>query len=287
MLVYTVTIWGANVVMIKVMAAQFDAVQLAAIRTVIAFAFIAMIAHMLGYRPRRVSRGELLPLAAAAFLMVYAHQILLTQGLTWSTATNGALALSLNPLLSVVLGVLLFRERLAPVAAVGVLLGFGGAAVVILNRSSAQLRFHALGDALLIASMLVYVAAGAFMRNLSGRLGSVAIAWYMYLLGSVMLVLHAVLQPSFWTAQAWDADVLPWVLIPVSGLLSTALGGLAWSHGIARLGLGRTAIFLNLMPVSALAAAVAFLGESVQPAHVAGFGLVLTGTWMANRRKSL
>jgi drug/metabolite transporter (DMT)-like permease len=287
MMLFTVAIWGANVVMIKVMAAHFEAVHLAAIRTAVAFAFIAAIAPIVGFRPHRVSRSDLLLLSAAAFLMVYLHQILLTQGLAWSTATNGGLALSLNPLFSVVLGALLFGERLGGVGAFGVLLGIVGAAVVILNRTGAELRFHGAGDAMLIGSMLVYVGAGVFMRRLAGRMGAVDVAWYMHLIGGVMLVLHAALLPSSWTAEAWRADLLPWVLVGISGFFSTALGGLGWSWGISRLGLGRTAVFLNLLPVSTLATAVTFLGEEVRPTHIVGLLLVLAGTWMAlNARRS-
>lgn len=287
MLLYTVGIWGANVVMIKVMAAYFEAVHLAAIRTVVAFVFIAAVGCVIGFRPQRVSRSDFLSLTAAAFLMVYVHQILLTQGLAWSTATNGGLALSLNPLFSVVLGALLFGERLGALGAFGVVLGVAGAAVVILNRSGADLQFHGMGDAMLIGSMLVYVAAGVFMRRVAGRVSPVAVVWYMHLIGGVMLVVHAALLPAFWTAGAWKADVLPWVLVAVSGFFSTALGGLGWSQGISRLGLGRTAVFLNLLPVSTLGTAVAFLGEVVRPAHVVGFLLVLSGTWLALNARRL
>lgn len=272
--------------MIKVMAAHFEAVHLAAIRTVVAFAFIAGAGHLLGFRWQRVGRFELACLSAAAFLMVYAHQNLLTWGLSWSTATNGALALSLNPLLSVLLAAALFGERLGATGLAGVVLGVFGAAVVVLNRSGAQMRLQGAGDALLIASMLVYVAGGAFMRKLTGRVGAAAIAWYMHLIGGLMLCVHAAFVPEVWTAQAWQAPGHVWLLVLVSGLLSTALGGLAWSYGIARIGLGRTAAFLNLMPLSALAMAVAFLGETLVPPHIAGFMLVLTGTWLVNRKNS-
>lgn len=286
-LLYTVAIWGINVVMIKVMAAHFEAVHLATIRTVVAFVFIALVGRVIGFQPQRPSRQDFLLLCAAAFLMVYAHQILLTQGLQWSTATNGGLALSLNPLLSVLLGAVLFGERLGIAGVAGVAMGIVGAAVIVLNRSGAELRLHGAGDVLLLASMLVYVGAGAFMRSLSQRLGSVAIAWHMHWIGSVMLVLHAALVPSFWTAEAWTADTGPWLLIAASGLLSTALGGLGWSFGISRLGLGRTAVFLNLLPVSTLLTAVLFLGEHPRPAHGVGFLLVLCGTWLAfNRRRA-
>jgi drug/metabolite transporter (DMT)-like permease len=281
-LVYTVAAWGANVVVIKAMTAHFEAVHLAALRTVVAFAFIALVARLAaGFRPERIGRRDFLELSAAALLMVYAHQILLTQGLAWSTATNGGLALSLNPLLSLLLGAVLFGERLGAGGVAGVVMGIAGAAFVILNRSGAELRLHGAGDALLFASMLAYVGAGAFMRSLSKRLSPVAIAWHMHWIGGVMLVTHAALLPAFWTADAWDVELTPWLLILASGLFSTALGGLGWSYGISRLGLGRTAVFLNLLPVSTLVTAVLFLGEQARPAHALGFLLVLCGTWLA------
>lgn len=288
LVLYTVIVWGVNVVMIKLMTAHFDTVHLSAVRTVLAFAFIALLARLSGFRPRRLAGRDLAGLVAAAALMVYAHQLLLTQGLAWSSATNGGLALSLNPILSVLLGAALFGERLGALGATGVVLGVTGAAVVILNRSGAELRLHGIGDALLLLSMLVYVAAGVFVRRLAQRLSPVAIAYHMHLIGGIMLVAHAAFVPGFWQAQSWTPGIAPWLLILASALFSTAIGGLGWSHGISRLGLGRTAVFLNLLPVSTLATAVLFLGEPLRPEHAVGFALVLCGTWLAvNRRRPL
>lgn len=281
MLVYTVVIWGANVVMIKLMTAHFETVHLSAIRTVLAFGFIAALARLIGFRSQRLKLPEVLGLTAAAALMVYAHPLLLTQGLAWSSATNGGLALSLNPLLSVLLGAALFGERLGALGAAGVVMGLLGAAVVILNRTGAELRFHGMGDALLLLSMLVYVAAGVFMRRLSERLSAVAIVYYMHLIGAVMLLAHAAVLPGFWNTEAWTPGIAPWLLVGASALFSTAMGGLGWSYGISRLGLGRSTVFLNLLPVSTLATAVMFLGETLRPEHAVGFGLVLSGTWLA------
>ena len=283
LLLYTATVWGANVVVMKVMTGHFETVHLSAIRMAAAFACIALICRLAGHRVPWPDRRQLGWLVAAAALMIYAHQLMLTQGLAWSTATNGALALSLNPLLSVLLGVLLFGESLRPLGAAGVLLGLAGAAVVVLNRSGAGLQLSAAGDALLLASMLVYVAAGACIRRVSGELHALAIGFHMHWIGGAMLLVHAALTPAFWQADAWSPGWLPWLLIAVSALCSTALGSLAWNYGIARLGLGRTAVFINLLPVSGLAAAVLFLGETLRPAHGIGFALVLAGTWLAAR----
>jgi drug/metabolite transporter (DMT)-like permease len=46
-------------------------------------------------------------------------------------------------------------------------------------------------------------------------------------------------------------------------------------------------MFINLMPVSALAFAVVFLGEVLRIEHAIGFTLLLTGTWLCVSRRRL
>lgn len=282
-LVYTACVWGANVVVLKAMTSEFAIVHLSAIRMALAFVCIAAICRFTGQRIVRLNRAQLGWVSAAAALMVYAHQLLLSQGLAWSTATNGSLALGLNPVLSVLLGAALFGERLSGARLAGVALGLTGAAVVVLNRSGAELRFSGLGDALLIASMLAYVAAGACIRRVVGAIPPLVIGFYMHLIGALMLTAHAAFTPSFWQADAWLASAGGWLLILLSALFSTAIGNVAWNNGISQLGLARTSLFLNLLPLSGLLTAVVFLHETLRPAHAVGFACVLTGTWLALR----
>jgi drug/metabolite transporter (DMT)-like permease len=282
-LVYTACAWGANVVALKVMTNAFAIVHLTAIRMAVAFVCIAAICRFTRHRIVRLDPAQFGWLSAAAALMIYAHQLLLSQGLAWSTATNGSLALSLNPVLSVLLGAALFGERLSLARVAGVTLGLLGVGVVVLNRSGAELHLSGGGDALLIASMVVYVAAGACIRHVAGRIHPLVIGFYMHLFGTLMLTVHAAFTPSFWQADAWFPSTGVWLLVLLSALFSTAIGNLAWNNGISRLGLARTSMFINLLPLSGLLAAVGFLHETLRPAHAVGFACVLAGTWLALR----
>lgn len=281
LLIYTACVWGANVVMLKAMTSYFEIVHLSSIRMWVAFLCMAAICRFGGQRVVRLGRAQLGWVTAAAALMIYAHQLMLSQGLAWSTATNGALILSLNPVLSVLVGAALFSERLNGARLSGVVLGLVGAAVVVLNRSSYDLRFTGMGDAFLLAAMLVYVAAGTCIRRVVDQLHPMVISYYMHLIGAVMLTAHAAFTPSFWEPAAWFPSAWAWLLILFSGLFSTAIGNLAWNYGISRLGLGRTSMFLNLLPISGLLFAVAFLGEVIHALHLIGFVCVLSGTWLA------
>lgn len=284
LLIYTACVWGANVVMLKTMTSYFEIVHLSSIRMWVAFFCMAAICHFGSQRVVRLSRTQLGWVTAAAALMIYAHQLMLSQGLAWSTATNGALILSLNPVLSVLVGAALFSERLNGARLVGVVLGLVGAAVVVLNRSGADLRFTGMGDVFLLCSMLVYVAAGACIRQVVDQLHPMVIGYYMHLIGALMLTAHAAFTPSFWEPTAWFPSAWVWLLILFSGLFSTAIGNLAWNYGISRLGLGRTSMFVNLLPISGLLFAVVFLDEVIRASHLIGFVCVLSGTWLAVKR---
>jgi drug/metabolite transporter (DMT)-like permease len=288
LLIYTACVWGANVVILKIMTNYFGIVHLSAIRMWVAFLCMAVICRLKGQRVSRpMSWSDLGWLTGAAALMIYAHQLLLSQGLAWSTATNGALILGLNPVLSVLVGAALFGEQLNSARVGGVMLGLVGAAIVVLNRTGAELRFTGMGDVFLLASMLAYVAAGASIRQIVNRLHPMVIGYYMHLIGAVMLTLHAAFTPSFWVSAAWLPNAWVWALILFSGLFSTAIGNLAWNYGISRLGLGRTSMFINLLPISGLLFAVAFLGVVVKVSHLLGFICVLSGTWLAVKRPEI
>lgn len=283
LLFYTATVWGLNVVVIKVLTDHFDVVFLSALRMVVAFLAIWVMTLLWIRAIPRVSGPNLVWLGTAAFLMVYAHQIGLALGLQWSTATNGALILALNPLLSVGLAAIFLRERLTPFRMLGVLLGLIGVTIVVLGASGADLRLTGIGDLVLIGAMLCYVAAGVCIRKVAHVVHPLAIGWYMYLFGSVMLLVHAALTPSFYDPDQWFQGFSAWGLVFFSGIFSTALGGVLWNYGIARVGLGRTTLFLNWLPVSGLMFALFFLGEPLRAAHLVGLACIVIGTYMGLR----
>jgi len=56
-----------------------------------------------------------------------------------------------------------------------------------------------------------------------------------------------------------------------------------WNRGVAVIGVNRTGLFINLIPVFAAILAIIFLGESLKAFHLAGMGLILAGFEMFNR----
>jgi drug/metabolite transporter (DMT)-like permease len=69
------------------------------------------------------------------------------------------------------------------------------------------------------------------------------------------------------------------------GIFPTLLATVAWNLAIRTVGPNRSAIFVNLIPISGAALAMGFLGERLYVYHLIGAAFVLTGIWLAVRRR--
>ncbi|MDX1726110.1 MAG: DMT family transporter [Pseudomonas sp.] len=282
-LTYAVMIWGANVSMIKLLAADLPALPLSALRMLLALLCIWGICLLRGQRIGRVGWRDAGWLLGAGALMVYAHQVFLAQGVATSSATNGALILGLNPIFSVLLGYFLLGERQTWRSLIGIILGLAGAAIVVLHGGA--LHLGASGDTALFAALFTYVAAGVCIRRVSATVPPLLLGFYMHLFGAVLLVLHAGIDQPAVLQRLSGLDGNFWWLVGISALFSTALGNLSWAYGIATIGLSRSSVFLNWLPISGVLFAVLFLHEPLGIWRIAGLVCVVLGTYVALKPK--
>lgn len=283
LLLVTMALWGANLSVVKLLISRFDTMAIATLRMVVAaLALLAILAWRRAGWPR-LDRRQWATLAVCSVLMVYANQILFTEGVARTTAANAALIIALNPLISALMAVALLGDRLTPPRVAGVLLGFGGVALVVLNRPGAALGGGSWGDALVLGSVISWVSGGVLVQRLARQLDSALISGVVHSLGMLWLLAHMVLRPApfgiDWAQFSWWHGVLT----ALSGLLATALGALVWNRALTTLGVARTSLYVYWVPIFGVAFAVGLLGEPLSVWHVAGLAMVLGGTWLGTR----
>jgi drug/metabolite transporter (DMT)-like permease len=132
-----------------------------------------------------------------------------------------------------------------------------------------------LGNLLLAGVAVTEALFSALGKQVSRALSPLAIATYVTAWGLAMFAPMAV-----WEALHFDFGAAPWrVWVPVFyyGIFVGAGAFLLWYWGLARVPAGTAAVFLGLMPVSAVALSVAVLGERLLWSHLAGAVGVLLG----------
>lgn len=277
-------LWGLNIPAVRVLAGRFDFATLAAVRMFFTCCVFAVLALRASGRLPGIERRHWPLLLACSALMVYGNQVFFTSGMARTSATNSALIVALGPLVSSLLAAIAFRERLALPRLAGIALGLAGVAGVILHRPGAGVGAAGIGDLLVGSSVLSFALGGVLVQRLARQLDVLAISWGIYLVGTVFLALHAAVAgfDQRILSSGWQS----WSLILFSGVAASAIGNLIWNRSIGILGISRTALFLNWVPLFAIAFAVAFLDEPFSWWLVFGFGCVVCGTCLGALRRT-
>lgn len=275
-------LWGLNIPAIKVLTTSFEAVMLSSLRMFFAWCVFTAITLYHNGRIPKIGRAHWGIVIVCGVFMVYANQIFFTMGMGHTTATNTALIVALGPLMSSVLGSLVFRERLTATRLLGIALGLIGVGAVILHRPGATLKGAGFGDAMVAASVLSFAMGGVLVQRLARKLNAITISWSIYTIGTILLALHSCIIG--FDAHAIFSDTGSLALVLFSGIGATAIGNLVWNRSIASLGISRTALFLNWVPLFAIGFAVVFLKEPMSWWLVFGVACVIAGTWLGSIR---
>ncbi len=221
------------------------------------------------------------------FLMVGCGGILypwlFLSALERTSATNTALLIALNPALTVLLsplvGELPDRRRIG-----GMLTALAGAGIVISGGDLAVVRTlgeAGLGDLFALAAAGLWATYNLASRAVVAHLPYALTNALTYGVGGVALFALALPSDPWHQLASASADALAALL--VMGVLSSALAGQLFLHGVHTVGVGRAVAFVYLVPVLTAAAAAVFLDEPLSGAQVGGGAAVLAGVYLTTR----
>jgi drug/metabolite transporter (DMT)-like permease len=218
-------------------------------------------------------------------------------GLARTTATSGALLLSVETIATVLLAALFLKERIGRVAAAALGLGTAGTALVALYApeagSTGAAGSEMVGNLLVLASVIGGAGYVVWSRRTAqpaedgaedGSANSIGrTAWQF--LGATVAVLPFVLG-SWWTGGSRIATAEPHQLIAAAAVLLCGLGALlAFNIGIDAVSASRAGLLFTLQPLAGAVTAVVVLGEPLVAGQAVGGALVLACLILLTRER--
>ena len=281
MLAVVVSLWGLNVVMVKYLTA-LPPLYVSSLRmTVAGLCLLPIIVY--SRKQLRLSKTDWLLIASVGASSIAMHQLTLAVGVQYTSAGNGSLILSLNPLVTALLAMIFLGEKMSWRKALGIGIGLSGVLLVVMSQHGA-VHLNGMGDAIMFFSMLMYVTGGLLIRKLVMRNVPVLLVTALaQLFGAVFLWSAALIDQPVSYYMGIEIEGFQWFVIFVSAVLSSALGTLGWNYGIRQLGASRTTVFLNGMPLASLLFAALFLGEPLQWIHIVALGMIVTGVYFGSK----
>lgn len=207
---------------------------------------------------------------------------MLYTGLQSTTALNGLLIQSAQPVVILALGALLLRDHIGGWQVAGLLLSLIGV-VTILTRGQPEmilaLRLN-VGDAVIACALIAW---GLYTVLLRKRPAVHPLSFLAATIGIGLLLIA-----PFYAAEIWAGKriIMGWgagLAIVYVGLFPSVIAYLCFNRGVELLGSAQAGLFMNVMPIMGAALAILFLGEQLHGFHLVGLGLVLCGIIAARR----
>jgi len=205
--------------------------------------------------------------------------------LEYTTALNTLLLQSVGPLVVAVWSLFLLGVRLTLAQAVGVVLSMTGVLAILMHgdlTALANISFNR-GDLLFLVALTIF---GLYSVLTLKRPAIHGLSFAAFTFGTSTLFLIPLL--------IWELTSRPVMALDVQNVLSllyvavfpSIIAYLCFNRGVQLIGANRAAPFFHVVPVFGTVMAIAFLGERLHLFHLIGFGLVLTGVYVASRRQA-
>ncbi len=201
--------------------------------------------------------------------------------LTLTTVANATLFSNMTPIIAVLAGWLLFKERIRGGFAIGACIALFGAALLSLGKSDQ-------GQAALIGDLL-------------GLLSAVGYATYLIILSRARRTVHVVpamlvttcfaMLVSLIASVALGERILPqsasiWALLIGLGLVVHVGGQGLIAMGIGALPIALSTVLLWIQPVAAAAFAWVLFGENLGPVALIGAALIVVGITIVQKLRA-
>jgi drug/metabolite transporter (DMT)-like permease len=282
LMTFTTAFWGMSFIAGKIALREFPPITLTFFRFLFATALILPI--LWSTEEKRVPRREDLPmLFGLGFLGVSGYYTFQFTALIYTSASNCATINALIPLTSSVLVMFLTKERLNArkvalifLALAGVLLTATGGDIEVLT----SLTFN-MGDMVMMLAMFCFALYGIFSGRMTAKYSPVLVTAYVFLFGLIqitpLMLMDGVIGEVL--TYSWEA----WTAIVFMSIFSSVLGYIFQQRAIHRLGINRTVLFFNLVPLFAILFSFLILGDPVTTVNIVSAGIIITAVVLNTR----
>lgn len=204
-------------------------------------------------------------------------------GLMYVSSTVAAVIVATIPLITPFAAWYFFREKLSGANIAGLIVSFIGVCLVVFNTSF-EFSASPKGVALEFMAVLSTIGFTVLLKNLTARYNTFTVLSYQSLFGMLMFL-------PFWYAfesgQVLQAGFHPKAFFAIVKLaiFASVIAFMLFTYSVKNLGVNRTNIFINLIPVFVAVLAFIILGDTLSFQNMVGIGVVISGLFLAQLKK--
>ncbi|MFN4977483.1 MAG: DMT family transporter [Bacteroidota bacterium] len=278
-LILVALMWGGTFIATRMAAQVFGSFTGATFRYIFALLFLIPMVWIKDKNAFNISRKQFKQLFLLGVTGIFGYSYFFFNGLRLVEASHGALIVSLNPVLVLILTSIRDKKKISFIKILGMTLSLIGVSVVISRGSLHELwNGFTWGDAFMLGCPICWALYTFYAGDALKTTTPLQASTWATLIGFCMLAMFAPFEnfPN-------QIDPLVWVAIAYLGICGTVLGFVWYYEGIQKIGAVKTSVFNNLIPVFAMVLSVLILGEKIETYALAGSVLVIGGVFLINK----
>ena len=286
-LIMVAALWGGTFIAGRIVAQSLPLMTAAFARFFVASILLVIVAVKMEGKLPRLNRGQVLLTAVLGLTGIFIYNICFFGALARVPAGRTSLFVSLTPIVTAILAVLIFSERLGLRRWIGIVVALLGAIVVItrgdLIGGIADIsQSLGLGELMMLGAVLSWSTYTLISRKVLETLSPIVATTYGTLWGFVFLSIGAVgeFKEIDWILLDWRI----WTSVFYLGAFGTVLPFIWYYQGIQTVGPSRTAIFTNLVPAFGVLFSATLLDEPILISMVVGGLIAALGVALVNKK---
>jgi drug/metabolite transporter (DMT)-like permease len=232
-----------------------------------------------GIRKEDIGRFVLCALTGVAI-----NQMLFLKGLTMTSTVHASLLMLTTPLLITVFALWVLKEKLTVAKLSGLLLGIGGAAMLIAGRETSRTATdYFTGDLLIIVNAVSYSLYFILVKPLMQRYSPLQVIRWVFTIGFLMILPFGFNEAAATDFGAFSGQQLAaFAAVIITG---TFLAYYFNAYGIQHLGAAITGAYIYTQPVFAVVIAVLLMGEHFTIQKLVAALLIFGGVFLVGLKK--
>ncbi len=278
-------IWGSTYLLNKIAVLELEPFMLASFRFTLAGLCIFTLARAMGIS-LRITKKQLLNTIIAGILFLSIGNGLVVWALRYVDTGFAALEISSQPLIILLMMRILQGKKIQPMSVVGVILGIIGIYLLVSQKQIIAQEESITGMIMIFFCMLCWAYASLFVTKADLPTNYFVNTGYQMFFAGVVLSLMSLGFGEEWTSPlVWSGKVQLSMLLLI--FLGSIVAFTSFNYLLKAVSPEKVATSTYVNPIVALLLGWYFLDEKITLQSIIAAGILLTGVYFINTKKTL
>jgi len=222
-----------------------------------------------------IKRSHLKLFFAAAMFEPFLYFVGESYGMKWVSPVTASVIVATIPLFTPLAGKILYQETLSKKNLAGMFISFLGVCLVVW-AGDFQMKAQLLGVVLMFVAVFSAVGYAIALRRLTPLYDSITIIAIQNFMGMLLFLPLLLIfeNPWVWPLSLSFNNLLPVLYLAI---FASSLAFILYAFAVSKIGIGRSSVFINLIPILTSVFAYFFLNEPYTLSKILGVLIVVSG----------